>query len=329
MPGHPPDTAQAGPAPLWLGTANLGNLRHAMSDAEAQAVLEAAWEAGVRCFDTAPHYGLGLAEERLGRFLAGVPRDEVVVSTKVGRLLRPDPAWDGGDDEAEGFAVPARLRREWDLTPVGLRRSLEESLERLGLDHVDVALLHDPERHDLAQALDAGLGGLDDLRDAGLAARTGVGSMDLATLRAFALTGAVQVLMAANRLTLIDHAALAAEVLPVCVQHEVDVLAAAVFSSGLLATDEPGPDGLVDYRPAPDATVAHARELAALCRSHGTTLPAAALHFPLRHPRVRGVVAGAATPAEVRANARALATALPAALWDDLAAAGAPVGVSA
>src|ERR687889_455323 len=136
---------------LGFGGANLGNLFTAMSDEQAHAVLEAAWECGIRYFDTAPHYGLGLAERRLGAFLATKPRDDFVVSTKVGRLLRPNPAGALRLDDEHGYVVPADLERVWDLSADGVRRSHEESLERLGLDRVDVLYLHDPESHDLHQ----------------------------------------------------------------------------------------------------------------------------------------------------------------------------------
>ncbi|NUS49905.1 MAG: aldo/keto reductase, partial [Nocardioidaceae bacterium] len=230
---------------LGLGAANVGNLYRALSDDEAQAVLQAAWDGGVRTFDTAPHYGLGLSEERLGRFLRTKPRDDFVLSTKVGRLLRPDPSWTGGDDDAHDFVVPARQHRVWDTSPAGLRRSLEESLERMGLDRVDVVYLHDPERYDLDRTLDEGLTGLAALREAGLVAEVGVASMDTAALAASARTGVLDRLMVAGRWTLLDRSA-AADVLPACREHGVRVVAAAVFNSGLLAPARPSGTDLFD-----------------------------------------------------------------------------------
>ena len=138
---------------LGYGAADVGNLYRAMSDAEARAVLEAAWESGVRYFDTAPHYGLGLSERRLGSFLATKPREQFRVSTKAGRLLRPSPETAARQDDAHGFAVPASLRRVWDFSAAGIRASLDESLERLGLSRVDILYLHDPDEHDLAADL--------------------------------------------------------------------------------------------------------------------------------------------------------------------------------
>jgi D-threo-aldose 1-dehydrogenase len=140
-----------------FGCAPQGNLFRERTDDEAHAVLEAAWDAGMPHFDTAPHYGLGLSERRLGQFLAGRPRDEFGVSTKVGRLLRPNPTWNGTDLDDQGFAVPATLRREWDDSPAGVRASLEESLQRLGLERVDILYLHDPEHSGVDGAVERGM----------------------------------------------------------------------------------------------------------------------------------------------------------------------------
>jgi len=302
---------------LGLGAANLGNLHRAMSDEDAVALLDAAWGAGVRTFDTAPHYGLGLSESRLGAYLRDKPRAEFTVTTKVGRLLRPDPTWTGGLDEDNDFVVPADLRREWDVTAAGLRRSLEESLQRLGLDRVDAVYLHDPERYDLARSLGEGLAGLVALRDGGLVAEVGVASMDSRALAAFARIGGIDRLMVASRYTLADQSA-ADEVLPSCAEHGVRVVVAAVFGSGLLATDHPGEGDLFDYRPVPGPLLRRVRRIAAVCRDHGVPLPVAALHFPLRHAGIDAVVAGAADAAQVRANADAMDVRVPPELWERL-----------
>jgi D-threo-aldose 1-dehydrogenase len=301
---------------LGFGAAGIGNHLHAVSDAQATALLDAAWEAGIRHFDTAPHYGLGLSERRLGAFLAGKPRAEFTISTKVGRLIEP---WPEGADrlDDEDFAVPADHRRVWDFTEAGVRRSLDESLERLGLDHVDVLYLHDPERHDLERGIAEGLPALARLREEGRVGSIGVGSMDTAALLAAVRSGLADQLMVAGRYTLADQSA-AAAVLPACVTYGVTVVAAAVFNGGLLAT-APGPDSTFDYRAAPPEVVAHARALDELCRAHGVPLRAAALQFPLRHPVVTTVVAGGAEPEHVRQNVELLATPIPDALWADLA----------
>ena len=309
--------AMAGTGLLGLGAANVGNLYTAMDDDEARAILEAAWECGIRAFDTAPHYGLGLSERRLGAFLRTKPRDEFTVSTKVGRLLRPDPDWSGELDEANDFMVQASLKRVWDVSMAGVRRSLEESLERLGLDRVDVVYLHDPERFDLDRSLDEGLAGLIAIRDERLVAVVGVGSMDTRALTAFARTGAVDRLMVAGRLTLADQSA-ADEVLPECHERGIEVVAAAVFNSGLLASMEPGAEDRFDYGPVPEELLERTRRIAGVCGRHGVPLHVAALQYPLLHPAVASVVAGAATPDQVRANASAVELAVPEALWQQL-----------
>ena len=302
---------------LGLGTATLGNLLQEMDDERAWDILETAWHVGVRYFDTAPHYGLGLAEQRLGKFLRTRPRDEVVVSTKVGRLLRQNPSWSGELDTDEHYLVPARLRRVWDLSLDGMRRSLEESLQRLGLDRVDIVYLHDPERsgqplafQDLAQALVR-------LREEGAVREVGVGSMTTGTLAGFAQTGLLDVLMVANRHTLLDQSA-AREVFPACREHGTRVVPAAVFNSGLLADAEPGPNSLFDYEAAPPEMVERARRIAGACRDLGVSVRTAALQFAVQDPLVSHVVSGATEPGHVRENVAALASPVPAELWDRL-----------
>ena len=162
---------------LGYDAANIGNLFREVTDDQAWAILDAAWESGIRYYDTAPHYGLGLSERRLGAFLRTKPRDEFVLSTKAGRLLRPNPDDDGGLDLANDFHVPTTVRREWDFSADGIRASLDESLERLGLDRVDILYLHDPERHDLQLALREGFPALEQLRGDGAVVAIGIGSM--------------------------------------------------------------------------------------------------------------------------------------------------------
>jgi D-threo-aldose 1-dehydrogenase len=299
-----------------LGTANLGNLYAPMDDEQARAVLEAAWECGIRYFDTAPHYGLGLSERRLGAFLATKPRAEFVVSTKVGRLLVPDP--DGtGLDHANLFQVPADHRRVWDFSADGVRRSLDESLARLGLGAVDIVYLHDPEEYGLDAALTEGLPAVAALRDAGVVSAVGLGSKSVKALAAGARSGLLDLLMVAGRCTLLDQSAFD-EVLPACRDGSVDVTAAAVFNSGLLATSSPAESARYEYAAAPPEVLAHAREIAAVCAEFDVDLPTAALHFPLQEPVVRTVVVGAATPGEVRQNQARLRTTVPAELWTTL-----------
>jgi D-threo-aldose 1-dehydrogenase len=310
--------------PLSYGAANLGNLYRALSDDEAWELLDIAWDRGVRYFDTAPHYGLGLSERRLGAFLATKPRDQFVVSTKVGRLLVPEPAGAGRLDDANDFVVPADQRRVWDFSADGVRRSLDDSCKRLGLDRVDVLYLHDPERYepgpqppphqDGTGATTTALAALADLRAQGVVGAIGVGSMSTAALLAGARSGLVDLLMVAGRFTLLDHSALD-ELLPECRDRSIGVVAAAVFNSGLLATATPSDTDHFDYATVSPEMLAVAREIAAVCAEFGVDLPTAALQYPLREPVVRTVVAGGATPEQVRQNAHRVAAGVPGELW--------------
>ena len=302
------------PGRLGLGTANVGNLYRAMSDDEAWEVLETAWDCGVRHFDTAPHYGLGLSERRVGAFLATKPRDAFVVSTKVGRLLRPHPQGAGRLDSAHDFVVPADLARVWDLSADGVRRSLEESLERLGLDRVDVVYLHDPELHDLRQGITEALPALVALRDEAVVAAVGVGSMATEALLAGAEDGSIDLLMVAGRWTLADQSAGEA-VLPACQARGTAVVAAAVFNSGLLASDTPSAADRFDYGPVEPGLLTRVQRVAEVCASFDVPLRTAALHYPLRHPAVTAVVVGGATPEHVRENVERLASPVPEELW--------------
>jgi D-threo-aldose 1-dehydrogenase len=301
---------------LGLGCAPLGNLHRERSDEEAHAVLEAAWDVGIRHFDTAPHYGLGLSEERLGQFLRTKPRREYVVSTKVGRLLRPDTAWDGAAKDSGGFAVPARLRRVLDYSADGVRASVEESLTRLGLDHVDILYVHDPQLADdgaAASALDA----LAALRAEGLVAAIGTGSMDVAAIAESAETGLADVMMVAGRYTLLDQS-VASDVLAACDRFSTVIVAAAVFNSGLLATT-PSPHATYDYAAVPADVLARASAIDGVCREFGVELAVAAMQYPLLDHRVASVVVGADCPDQVRQNAARLDVRIPAELWFALA----------
>jgi D-threo-aldose 1-dehydrogenase len=311
---------------LGFGGANLGNLFTAMSDEQAHAVLEAAWECGIRYFDTAPHYGLGLAERRLGAFLAGKPREDFVVSTKAGRLIRSleqrgsetSDEW----DEEGGFVVPADRRRVWDASPDGVRRSLEDSLERLGLDRVDVLFLHDPDEYDdMAGSVRSAVPALVALRDEGLVRAVGIGSKSVAAHLAGVREGGLDLLMVAGRYTLLEQPA-AEELLPECRERGVGVVVAGAFNSGLLATPHPTADAHYEYGDAPAEVIARAERLATVCAEHGVELPAAALQFPLREPAVHAVVLGATEPAHVRQNVERAAVPIPDALWEHLAADG-------
>lgn len=301
---------------LGYGAANLGNLYRALRDDEAMALLEAAWESGVRYFDTAPHYGLGLSERRLGEFLATKPRDEYVVSTKVGRLIRPRANPDGALDTENDFAVPADFGRVWDLTADGIRRSLDESLERMGLNRVDVLFLHDPEKYDLDAADRDAYPAMIALRDAGLVDAVGVGSMSIAALTRASARPGLDVLMVAGRLTLAEQPALS-QVVPNAVDNGISLITAGVFNSGLLATSTPGTR--YEYGSVPDDLLARVGRIASACRACGVELPTAALQYTLRLPNVASVVVGGSRPEQVAQNARRMAEAVPERLWELLA----------
>lgn len=298
---------------LAFGAAALGNLFTPVTDAHAEEAVAAAWASGIRYFDTAPHYGLGLSERRLGDALHAFPRDEYVISTKVGRLLEPVPHG-GGDDLAHGFAVPATHRRRWDFSADGVRRSIEESLNRLDLDRIDIAFLHDPDDH-AEQALSQAYPELARLRDEGVLGAIGVG-MNQAELPArFVRETDLDVVLLAGRYSLLDQRGLT-ELLPLAAKRGVSVVVGGVFNSGLLADPKPG--ATFDYATAPQELVYRALQLNAVCGRHGVPLRAAALRFPFGHPAVASVLVGARSAAEVEDAAKMLSHPVRAALWAEL-----------
>ena len=299
---------------LGFGAAQLGNLYRETTEREAREAVDAAWEAGIRYFDTAPHYGLGLSERRLGAALAHRPRDEYVLSTKVGRALVPTPERSHLRDDG-GFAVPAAFRREWDFSAEGILRSIEGSLERLGTDRVDIVYLHDPDDH-WAEAA-AGVETLVELREQGVVSAIGVGMNQSAMPARFVRETDVDVVMCAGRLTLVDHAALG-DLLPAAVERGVAVVAAAVYNSGLLADPRPAPDARFDYGRVPADLVALVHRIADAAEPFGVTVPELAARFALRHGAVASVVAGMRTAAHVTTNVERVARDVPEELWDEL-----------
>jgi aryl-alcohol dehydrogenase-like predicted oxidoreductase len=304
---------------VGFGGAQMGNLYRAVDDATASASFQAAWEGGVRYFDTAPHYGLGLSERRLGACLAGKPRDEYVLSTKVGRLLVPRPHGDGARDD-QGFDVPATHRRVWDFSRDGVLRSLESSLDRLGLDRIDLVYVHDPEDH-WQQACRGAFPALAELRAQGVIGGYGAGMNQSRMLTDLVRDFEPDAVMVAGRYTLLEQPA-AADLLPAAMERGVGVVVAGVFNSGMLAAPRPAADATYDYAPAPPELIDRAHRLADVCETHGVTLPEAAVAFPLRHPAVTAVVLGSATAGQVEQNLRHYRAEVPDALWSDLAAHG-------
>ncbi len=299
---------------LGYGGASVGNLYVALDDEAAASTLRAAWEAGVRYFDTAPHYGLGLSERRLGAALAALPRDEFVVSTKVGRLLVPNPSPKGWDLD-NGFVVPDDLTRARDYSRDGVLRSLESSLDRLGLDRVDIVYVHDPDDY-LDEAISVSVPALAELRDAGVVGAIGAGMNSSEPLLRIVKESDVDLVMLAGRWTLLDRSG--EPLLAECLERGVSVVSAAVFNSGLLARSWP-PDGApFNYRPASEAVLARARALARVCQDLGTTLPEAAASFGLRHPAVASVVVGAGSTDHITVAAQRVTTELPDRTWQAL-----------
>ena len=303
---------------LGFGGAPLGNLFRAVDDDTAAEAVRAAWDAGVRLFDTAPHYGLGLSERRLGRVLADLPREGYTLCTTVGRILEPTPARARQRDD-QGFDVPATHTRRWDFSADGVRRSLEASLERLGLDRVDIVLVHDPDDH-ARQALEEAYPALHDLRAQGVVGAIGAGMNQADLLERFVTETDVDTVLLAGRHTLLEQSA--DRLIATCLDRGVSVLAGGVFNSGLLAHDHPPEEATYDYRRAPAGLRERALRIAATARRHGVSLPQAAIAFTGAHPAVASVVLGMRSADQVRRNAELAARPVPAALWSDLAEEG-------
>lgn len=309
--GKTPATVTA----LGFGGASAGNLYQETTDADTVTAVDQAWAGGIRYFDTAPHYGLGLSERRLGAVLRDRPRELFVISTKVGRLLEPNPWPAGSDLAAGGFAVPDTLRRRFDFSAAGVRRSLEASLERLGLDRVDLVYVHDPDDH-VDEAVAGAIPELIRMREEGLVTAVGVGMNQWqAPLRMVRETG-IDLVMLAGRWTLLDRSG--QPLLDECAARGVAVVAAAPFNSGLLARAWPPDGAYFDYGPAAPEVLARARALAGVCERYGVSLPDAAVQFPLRHPAVVSVVSGMRSGEQVASTLARFATVVPDEAWTEL-----------
>ena len=308
---------------LGFGTASIGGLYTAVDAGDAIATVERAWEIGIRLFDTAPLYGYGEAERRLGAVLATHRRDSFVLSTKVGRLVRrseeisPDAdidpqSIDGREDAFYSRSEPVRML--FDYSADAVRRSIDESLARLGLDRLDIALIHDPDTH-WQPAIDEAFPALARLRDEGVVRAIGVGMNQASMLARFAREGDFDVFLVASRYTLLDQTA-ADDLFPACLERGVAVLAAGVMNTGLLA--DPRPGTRYDYGAAPPAMIERAQRLAAICARHDVPLRDAAIQFPLAHPAVASLVTGVRSIRHLDEYPAALARSIPDALWVDL-----------
>ncbi|MFF7212653.1 aldo/keto reductase [Streptomyces sp. NPDC008238] len=300
---------------LGLGAAQFGNLFTETTDDASHRAVKAAAEEGIGYFDTAPHYGLGLSERRLGNALRAAPRPGAVISSKAGRLLVDSPETAHRPDD-DGFVVPAAKRRVWDFSRDGILRSVEQSLARLGTDRLDIAYLHDPDDH-WGPASSSGIAALAGLREQGVVGAIGVGMNQAAMPAEFVRRTDVDVVMVAGRFTLLDQSALE-DLLPVAAARGVGVVAAAVYNSGLLSGAVVDGSAPYDYGAAPRTVVERAARIAAVCERHGVELPAAAVQYPLRHPAVVSVVTGMRTEEHVRGNVARYRVVIPEALWEEL-----------
>jgi D-threo-aldose 1-dehydrogenase len=294
---------------LGLGLAPIGSLFHQVSEEQAAATVARAWDLGIRYFDTAPLYGSGLSERRAGRVLGTKPRAEFTLSTKVGRLLRPD-----GADGQEFWAEAAGVGPVFDFSAAGVRTSYAESLDRLGLDRADILHLHDPDDH-YTEVVAWALPELVELRARGSVGAVSAGMNQTKMLADLVRTGELDCVLLAGRYSLLDRSG-ADELLPLCADRGVSVIIGGVFNSGLLADPKPG--AAYDYLPADAEKLDRALALQAVCERYGVPLRAAALQFPFTHPAVTAVLVGARSPAEVDDAVRMSAVPVPDALWREL-----------
>jgi D-threo-aldose 1-dehydrogenase len=308
---------------LGFGAASIAGVFDVVADRDGLATIDHAWDLGVRYFDVAPLYGYGTGERRLGASLAGRPRHEFVLSTKVGRLVRPvEEIAPGADVDRNAFGdrrdadrtEDTGFRVVFDFSRDGILRSVEESLRRLGLDRIDILFLHDPDAHWEA-AIGEAYPTLHRLREEGVVRAIGAGMNQSAMLTRFAREGEFDVFLVAGRYTLLDQDALV-ELLPTCIERNVAVVIGGVMNSGILAS--PGHGARFNYKPAPADVVERARAIAAVCERHGVPLKAAAIQFPLAHAAVASVVAGVGRISHLDDYPAAMRTAIPAELWADL-----------
>jgi len=312
---------------MGFGAAPLGNLFAALGEETAHQTVRAALAAGIRYFDTAPLYGHGLSEHRIGAALRDVPRDDYVLSTKIGRLLVPGESRALAD---ENFYRPLPFDTPFDYSYDGTMRSFEDSLQRLGMSRIDILLIHDVDvwTHGSQAAADArfeevmagGYRALVKLRGEGVIGAIGAGLNEWRACQRFAERGDFDCFLLASRYTLLEQGALAS-FLPLCQERNISIVIGGPFNTGILATGA-SEGALYDYKPAPPEILARVAAIENVCRNHGVALAAAALQFPLHHPAVAAVIPGARSAEEIKRNSATLAADIPAALWAELKAEG-------
>lgn len=300
---------------MGMGGAALGGLYQEVSDADAKAAVDAALALGINHFDTAPLYGHGLSERRMGERLRTLPRASFVLSSKVGRVLLPAR----GQVESFWFDHPAPFEPVFDFSYDGVMRSFEDSLKRLDLERVDILYIHDPDDH-CDEALLGAYPALAKLRREGLVSAIGAGMNQAEMLARFAREGDFDCFLLAGRYTLIDHSGLA-ELLPLCEQKKISIIIGGPYNSGILAGGALS-GSKFDYKSAPPAVVERVRKVEMVALSRGVPLKAAALQFPLAHPAVASVIPGARSAAEVEENFRLMSLAIPGDFWQELRSGG-------
>jgi D-threo-aldose 1-dehydrogenase len=309
-----------------FGGAPLGQLFHDITDADAEQTLAEAWEGGVRFYDTSPWYGRGLSEHRLGRFLYRVPREDVLLSTKVGRLFRPPFNREEFLRSERMWPAGLPFQHHHDYTYDGVIRSYEDSLQRLGMDRVDILIIHDLDHANLGsdalveahlnQLATGGMRALKDLKEAGRIGAIGAGVNRIGTIPRFLDALELDFFLVALPYTLAEQPVLDVE-FPLCEQAGVGVVIGGVFASGILATG-PVPDARYNYEEATPEQLERVRRIQAVCESHGVALSTAALQFPLHHPLVASIIPGAFNPDQLRRNLKSMRQDIPKDIWDDL-----------
>ena len=312
---------------IGFGGAPHGNMYQPFSDADACAAIRAGHDAGIRLFDTAPLYGFGLSEHRVGEALRGLDRAGYVLSTKVGRLLRPvDPE----RVDCRQFKTPMPFEIVYDYGYDGVLRSFEDSLQRIGTHRVDVLLVHDLDvwthgseaarQARVAEFMDGGHRAMRELRDQGAVGAIGAGVNEAAACRDLAERGEFDTFLLAGRYSLLEQEPLDS-FLPFCVERGIGLIIGGAFNSGILASGAI-PEATYNYKPAPPEILDRTRRIEAVCRRHDVPLASAALQFPLHHPAVASVIVGMRTPAEVKRNLETIEQPIPADLWAELKAEG-------